>query len=127
MAAYLFLAARLLGYKYGLLDAITELAAPSEDRAVIDFFISCKNICNRDKTIAVSIDSYAFGAEMFSRLGALCDSYLNITSEKVKGKAVRTLEVRKINTTDLNKDNMISFAVEPQVGMRIIPYTRAKI
>ena len=54
-----------------ILDAITELAAPSEDRAVIDFFISCKNICTRDKTIAIALDSYAFGAEMFSRLGAL--------------------------------------------------------
>ena len=39
---------------------------------------------------------------------------------------MRTLEVRKINTTELSRDNMISFVVEPNVGMNIIPYSKTK-
>ena len=68
----------------------------------------------------------AFGSEMFARLGTLCDSYLRLRSEKVKEKAVRTLKVCKVNTTDLNKDNMISFVVEPRVGIHIIPYSKTR-
>ncbi len=109
-----------------VVDAITALAAPCPERAVIEFFTSCKRLCAQGKTVVLSIDSYAFGIEMFTRLGTLCDSYLRLRSEKVKEKAVRTLEVCKVNTTDLNKDNMISFVVEPRVGIHIIPYSKTR-
>ncbi len=110
-----------------VVDAITELAAPCPEGAVIDFFTSCKRLCAQGKTIALSVDSYAFGSEMFARLGTLCDSYLSLRSEKVREKAVRTLEVRKVNTIELSRDNMISFVVEPNVGMHVIPFSKTKV
>ncbi len=112
--------------EFVVVDAITALAAPCSEGAVIKFFTSCRRLCAQGKTIVLSVDSYAFGGEMFARLGTLCDSYLSIRSEKVREKAVRTLEVRKVNTIDLSRDNMISFVVEPKVGMRIIPFSKTK-
>ena len=52
----------------------------------------------------------------------------NITlgSEQVRGKSVRTLEVNKIGTVDQNRDNMVSFVVEPEMGMRLIPLNKTK-
>ena len=64
---------------------------------------------------------------MFARLGTLCDSYLSLRSEKVREKAVRTLEVRKVNTTELSWDNTISFVAEPNVGMHVIPFSKTKV
>ncbi len=109
-----------------VVDSITALAAPCPEAAVIDFFTSCKRLCAQGRTVALSVDSFAFGSEMFVRLGTLCDSYLSLRSEKVREKAVRTLEVRKVNAIELNQDNMISFVVEPGVGMHVIPYSRTK-
>lgn len=109
-----------------VIDAITALAAPCTEGAVINFFTSCKRLCAQGKTIVLSVDSYAFRGEMFARLGTLCDSYLSLRSEKVREKAVRTLEVRKVNTIELSRDNMISFVVEANVGMRIIPFSRTR-
>lgn len=109
-----------------VIDAITALAAPCPEWAVIDFFTSCKRLCAQGKTVVLSVDSYAFGSEMFARLGTLCDSYLCLRTEKVRVKAVRTLEVRKFNTIELSRDNMISFVVEPNVGMNIIPFSKTK-
>ena len=109
-----------------VVDAITALAAPCPEGAVIEFFTSCKRLCAQRKTVVLSADSYAFSSEMFTRLGTLCDSYLRLRSEKVREKAVRTLEVCKVNTTDLSRDNMISFVVEPSVGIHIIPYSKTR-
>ena len=109
-----------------VIDAVTALTAPCPEWAVIDFFTSCKRLCAQGKTVVLTVDSYAFGSEMFARLGTLCDSYLCLRSEKVREKAVRTVEVRKLNTTELTRDNMISFVVEPNVGMNIIPFSKTK-
>jgi archaellum biogenesis ATPase FlaH len=67
-----------------VVDAITALAAPCPEAAVIDFFTSCKRLSAQGKTMALSVDSFAFGSEMFVRLGTLCDSYLSLRSEKVR-------------------------------------------
>ena len=109
-----------------VVDAITAMAASCPEGTVIEFFTSCKRLCAQGKTVVLSVDSYAFGIEMFTRLRTLCDSYLRLRSEKVKEKALRTLEVCKINTTDLSRDNMISFVVEPGVGIHIIPYSKTR-
>ncbi len=47
-------------------------------------------------------------------------------SEEVRGKSVRTLEVKKINTTEKTRDNMVSFVVEPKIGMRLIPMNKTQ-
>ena len=74
----------------------------------------------------MSVHSYAFGSEMLARLHALCDGYLVLGSEEVRGKSVRTLEVKKINTTEKTRDNMVSFVVEPKIGMRLIPMNKTQ-
>ena len=63
---------------------------------------------------------------MFTRLRSLCDGYITLGSEQVRGKSVRTLEIKKIGTVEQNRDNMVSFVVEPEVGMRLIPFNRTK-
>ena len=45
---------------------------------------------------------------------------------KVRDKVVRMLEVVKANSVELNRDNTISFEVEPGSGIRIIPYSQTK-
>ena len=40
---------------------------------------------------------------------------------------MRTLEVRKVNAIELNQDNIISFVVEPGVGMHVIPYSKSRV
>ena len=112
--------------KFIVVDAITEIAAFCSEAAIIDFFSSCKRSCTQGKTIVLSADSYAFNAEMFRRLGTLCDSYLRLQTEKVRGKSITTIEVRKVNASALTRDNTVSFAVEPGVGMRLIPLSKTQ-
>jgi len=114
------------GAQFIVVDSITDLAGSCPEQAVIGFFSTCRRLGNKGRTIFVAVHSYAFGSEMFSRLRTLCDGYLTLGSEQVRGKNVRTLEVNKINTTELNRDNTVAFVVEPNLGMRLIPLNKSR-
>ena len=110
-----------------IVDAVTELAASSQEQSIVGFFASCKRLCSQGATIVVVAQSYAFDSNTIVRLRSLCDAHLNLRVGKVRDRLVRMLEVIKVNNMELNRDNVISFQVEPKVGMRIVPYSQAKI
>jgi flagellar protein FlaH len=112
--------------EFVVVDALTGLAAPSSEGAVIGFFTSCRRICSKGKTILVSVHSHAFSADMFTRLHALSDTYISMRSESLGGKQMKTVEVRKVGGSDLEDNNMVSFEVVPNLGMRVLPISRAK-
>ena len=114
------------GAHFIIVDSITDLAGSCPEQAVIAFFSTCRRLGNQGKTMFVAVHSYAFGSEMFTRLRTLCDGYVTLGSEEVRGKSVRTLEVNKINTTEKTRDNMVSFVVGPEIGMRLIPMNKTK-
>lgn len=107
-------------------DSITNLASVSEDGAVIGFFSSCKRLCNSGKTVIVVVHSFAFDEKMLIRLRSLCDAHLRLTVENVGAKQIRVLEVSKVLGAEYSTGNLISFEVEPGLGMKIIPMSKAK-
>jgi flagellar protein FlaH len=109
-----------------VVDSITGLVSSSGENAVIAFFTACRQMCNQGRTVVVAIHSYAFGSEMFTRLHDLCDSHLHLRSETFGGKAVKTVEVRKVNSSDLDDNNMVSFEVVANLGMKVLPISRTK-
>lgn len=109
-----------------VVDTITGLASTSGESAVIAFFTACRRMCNQGRTVVVVIHSYAFGSEMFTRLHDLCDGHLHLRSETVGGKAVKTVEVRKVNSSDLGDNNTVSFEVVANLGMKVLPISRTK-
>ena len=114
------------GSKLIVIDSITDLAGSCPEQSVIGFFTACRRLGNQGRAIFVSIHTYAFGSEMFTRLRTLCDGYFSLSSEQVRGKSLRTLEVSKISATEQNRDNTVSFVVEREVGMRMIPMMKSR-
>ncbi len=70
--------------------------------------------------------SSAFDEGMLTRLRSLCDAHLRLYVENVRGKQVRIMEVSKVHSADLATGNVVSFTVEPGMGMRIVPMSKAK-
>ena len=115
-----------LGAQFVAIDSITDLAGSSPPQAVIAFFTNCRRLSAQGRTIFVAIHSYAFGEEMFTRLRSLCDGYFTLGTEQLQGRQLRTLEVNKVNTTELTNGNTVSFVVEPEIGMRMIPVSKVR-
>jgi flagellar protein FlaH len=60
------------------------------------------------------------------RLRSMCDAHLRLRIEEVGDKLVKVLEVAKVRGAAKATGNIVSFNVEPGMGMRIIPVSKAK-
>ena len=115
-----------LRYKLAVIDSLTGLVSQSGDHAIINFFASCKRLCDQGRTIIAVVHSYAFEDRMLIRVRSLCDAHLVLKMEQVGERLVKILEVAKIRNADQSTGNIISFDVEPGMGMKIIPISKAK-
>ena len=109
-----------------IVDSLTGLVAHSDDRSIIDFFASCKQLCDRGRTIIAVVHSYAFDDRMLIRIRSLCDAHLVLKVEQVGERLIKIMEVAKVRNADQSTGNIISFDVEPGMGMKIIPISKAK-
>jgi flagellar protein FlaH len=122
--------------RFIVVDAITDLVNSTSEDAVIAFFTACRRMCNRGKAVVVVIHSYAFAtnAETFKRIHSVWDGHLSLWSETVGGKAVRTVEVRgvnssvnSVNSNEVDTNNTVTFEVVPNLGMRVLSISRGRV
>ena len=62
-----------------------------------------------------------------ARVRSMCDAHLRLRTEQVGDLLVKVLEVAKVRGAELSTGNIISFDVEPNLGMRIIPISRVNV
>jgi len=109
-----------------VVDSLTTFVAHVSEQETLTFFTLCKDFCDLNKTVIFTIHSHAFSEQMFIRLRSICDAHMRLRVEEVGDQLVKALEVAKIRGAQKSTGNIISFEVEPNLGMRIVPITRAK-
>ena len=109
-----------------IFDSLTGMVAHADDRGLIDFFVACKKICDRGRTIVTIVHSYAFNDQKLIRIRSLCDSHLVMKMDQMGERLVKTMEVAKVRNAVQSTGNIISFDVEPGIGMKIVPISKAK-
>ena len=110
-----------------VLDTITNLASYSGNRPILSFFAACKRMCAKGATIVVVAHGSAFDEKMSVRIRAMCDGNLNLRVENIGDKLMNALEVRKILNAERSTGNVVFFEVEPGMGIRPNPFSRAKV
>ncbi len=114
-------------YRLVIVDSITLLVSHSNPVSIIDFFSECKSLCDQDRTIILVAHSYAFDEDMLSRTRSLCDARFRLRLEQVGDRLVKLLEVLKVRGADHPTGDVVSFDIEPKVGIRIIPLAKARV
>ncbi|GJM42432.1 MAG: flagellar accessory protein FlaH [Ardenticatenaceae bacterium] len=106
-------------------DALTPCITGAPVSAVLGYFEQCKRICSDHTTIITIVHSHAIDQDMLIRFQAVCDAHLRLRTENAGSKLVKIMEVAKIRGASKNTGNIISFEIEPGIGMRIIPISKA--
>ncbi len=114
-------------FKLIIVDSITLLVSHSNPTSIIDFFSQCKNLCDKDLSIVLVAHSYAFEEDMLSRTRSLCDARFRLRLEQVGDRMIKLMEVLKVRGADRPTGDIVSFDIEPGVGMRIIPIAKARV
>lgn len=109
-----------------VLDSLTGFVTHTSEEHTISFFEECKELCEGGRTIINIVHSYAFDDRTLIRIRSMCDAHLRLRIEEIGSQLIKTLEVAKVRGADRTTGNIIAFEVEPNIGMRIIPITKAK-
>ena len=109
-----------------VVDSLTTFVSHGVADEAVAYFEDCREICSDyGKTIMNISNSYAFDNSTLARLRSMCDAHLSLRVEEVGDKLVKILEVSKIRGASKTTGNIITFDVEPNLGMRIIPISKA--
>jgi len=108
------------------LDSLTPFATHATDSQTLDFFTRVKDFCDTGLSLIFTVHSFAFQESMLTRLRSMCDSHLRMRVEDLGTQLVKVMEVAKIRGANKTTGNVVSFDVEPNFGMKIIPITKAK-
>jgi flagellar protein FlaH len=109
-----------------VVDSLTPMLSIATDFDILNYFERCKYFCDQGRTIINVTHSYALSNDVLVRLRSACDAHLRLLIEKIGDKLVKTLEVAKVRGAAQTTGNVITFEVEPEVGMKIMPLSRAK-
>lgn len=107
-------------------DSLSMFVTHIAENETVAFFTSVKDLCDENKTVLLTMHSYAFSEPMFVRIRSIADAYLRLRVGEVGNQLLKEMEVAKIRGAQQTTGNVIAFDVEPSLGMRIIPMTRAK-
>jgi len=107
-------------------DSITTTIPLCSDVEVLAFFERAKRICSGGATIVIVIHSHGLSQELLIRIRSLCDAHLQLRTEEVGNKLVKTLEATKVRGAEQSTGNIVSFEVEPGWGMRVIPIGKVR-
>ncbi len=109
-----------------LIDSLTILAVSASENTLLNFFRECIKLCDKGKTILISVHGYAFSQEVLYRLRSVCDSCLELRIEQVGDKLIKTMEIQKLRGARKTTGNMLSFDVNSECGLKIIPVSKVK-
>ena len=107
-------------------DSLTSFVSQVPESATLGFLSALKHLCDENMTVFLTIHSYAFDEGMFIRMRSICDAHLRLRVEEVGDSLVKVLEVAKVRGAEKTTGNIITFDVEPALGMRIVPISKAK-
>lgn len=113
-------------YQLIIVDSLTPMLPIVSDAEILHYIERCKYFCDQGRTIINVCHSYALDTSVLVRVRSACDAHLRLMIEKIGDKLVKTLEVAKVRGAAQTTGNVITFEVEPQVGMKIMPLSRAR-
>ena len=114
-------------FRLVIIDSITLLVSHSNPVSIIDFFSRCKNLCDDGRTVTLVAHSYAFEEDMLARTRSLCDARFRLKLEQVGDNMIKLMEVLKVRGAERPTGDVVSFDIEPKMGMRIIPLAKARV
>ena len=110
-----------------IIDSLTLLTESTNSSDLLAFLTNCKTLVDKEKTILITLHTYAFAEDTLVRIRSSCDAHLMMKRALVGQKYVMVMEVVKIRGARKTTGNIVSFEVHPGFGMKIIPISMARV
>jgi len=110
-----------------VIDSLTHIITYAQERDILEFFSECRSLTDMDdRTFLIIIHPYAFSQEMLIRIRSMCDGHFLFSIKKFRDKNVLVLEVGKLKGAAMKSGNIVSFEVDPNFGIKVLPFSSAR-
>ena len=109
-----------------VVDSLTTFVSRATGDQIQEFFNGCKSLCDAGKVVICTVHSEAFDQGILTRVRSVCDAHLRLQVQRSGGHLLKTIEAAKIRGADSITGNISGFEVEPGLGIRIVPITKAR-
>ncbi|MEE9254623.1 MAG: ATPase domain-containing protein [Pseudomonadales bacterium] len=107
-----------------VVDSLTTFVTRGSWEETATYFEHCQELVGEARTIINVASTYAFDETTLARLRSMCDAHFTLRTEEVGDQIVKILEVAKVRGATKTTGNIITFDIEPDLGMKIIPFSR---
>lgn len=109
-----------------VVDSLTTIISQADGELIQEFFAGCKALCDEGKVIICTIHTDTFSEDILTRVRSICDAHIRLQVGKAGSKLLKTIEVAKIRGAEMNTGTISGFEVEPGLGLRIVPISKAR-
>jgi flagellar protein FlaH len=121
-------------FKLVIVDSPSVFMTRLDPLVKVDFLQSCKELCENERSIALTLDTHVFESKTLLRAYAISDYYLKLKSQdvmldvgQVDTRVIKLLEVTKLGGAERPNGSGLKFEIKPNVGIQILPFVRVKI
>jgi archaellum biogenesis ATPase FlaH len=121
-------------FKLVIVDSPSVFMTRLKPAVKVDFLQSCKELCENERSIALTLDTHVFESKTLARAYAISDYYLKLKSQdaildagQVDTRVIKILEVTKLGGVERPGGSGLKFEIKPAMGIQILPFVRVKI
>jgi len=121
-------------FKLVIVDSPSVFMTRLNPSVKVDFLQSCKELCEGERSIVLTLDTHVFESKTLLRAYAISDYYLKLKSQdvmlepgQVDTRVIKILEVTKLGGAERPNGSSLNFAIKPNMGIKILPFVRVKI
>jgi archaellum biogenesis ATPase FlaH len=102
--------------------------------AKVDFLQACKELCEKEKSILLTLDTHVFEPKTLVRAYAMSDYYLKLRSQdmllgtgQIDTRVIKSMEVSKLGGAERQGQEALKFEIKSRVGLQFLPIVQIKI
>jgi len=120
------LLSRLLEYVRGvsvdciIVDSLSLMASYVEEGALLDFIRNLRQLQDKGKTVILTVHPPTFEESLLTQVRSMVDVYFRIKAVSIGGRRLKSLERIK-NTGGFVGSDVVSFDIDPALGLRVVP------
>lgn len=121
-------------FKLVIVDSPSTYMTRLSKVAKVDFLQACKELCEKDRSILLTLDTHVFEPKTLKRAYAMSDYYIRLRSQDMvlgKGqldtRVIKSMEVTKLGGAEREGQGVIKFEIKPRVGLQFLPIVQVKI
>lgn len=107
-------------YECTIVDSLSLMASYTDTRTLLDFIRNTKQLQDSGKTVVLTVHPPTFQEPVLTQVRSMVDVYFRLRGVSIGGRRLKALE-RVKNTGGFVGSDMVSFDVDPALGLRVVP------